>query len=73
MSIYYPNGGSRTLFRDAKPGMLYWSMDDGDWHVITSVKHSRNEHLDVDTYRIVCRGTLRTVTAAGGPLATLEP
>lgn len=63
---------NRTEFRHAKPGDLYWSMVDGDWHVIRTVEHLPDPILG-DTYRITCAGTINPVVAAGGPRATLEP
>lgn len=71
--IRFPNGGTRTRFADAKPGDLYWSMEDGDWHVIRTVQHRYDANLDLHTYRIECAGTINPVVSAGGPNATLEP
>lgn len=69
-----PNGSTRTYFKDAKPGDLYWSIDTGDWHIIRTVEHlPSRDPLFNDSYRITCAGTLNAIVAAGAPFATLEP
>jgi hypothetical protein len=57
-------------FKDARPGDLYWSMSDGDWHIIRTVEYLPHPTLG-DTYHLTCVGTLNPVVAAGAPNATL--